>query len=85
MAVVANVDAYFSDCGLEHRIADVAGTEIKFFPKALDLRNVRLAIFAEILAVVINHRRGVVIDAALVFFVHRHDKHDVVAARDFLH
>src|SRR5216684_653341 len=52
MAVVTNVDADAGVTGLEYRVAGVPRREIKFFPKpGVTVRNVVLAVFAEIAAV----------------------------------
>ena len=62
--------------GLEHRISEIARREIELLPEAREaVRDVRLAILAEILAVGVDDRRGVVVDAGHLLFVDRHD-HD---------
>ena len=58
MAVVADIDADLGEAQIEDRIAEVAGPEVELLPEAgRDVRNVGLAIFAEILAVVVDARR----------------------------
>jgi hypothetical protein len=73
--VVADVDADLADRGVEDRVAQVAGTEVELLPEAVDLRDVVLAVFAEVFTVGVHHRGGVVEDALLLLLVHRQD-HD---------
>src|SRR5207253_7345145 len=55
VAVVANVHADAGVTGLEDGVAGVAGREIKLLPKArMAMRNVVLAVFAEVTAVGVN-------------------------------
>ena len=49
------------------------------------MRNVVLAILAEIVAVGVDHGRGVVVDAGHLFFVNRDNDHHAVLLRHFLH
>ena len=52
VAVVANVNADLADLRVEHRVAQVAGPEIKLLPEArVAVRDVNLAELAEVLAV----------------------------------
>src|SRR5215208_4424771 len=86
MPVVTNVDANTLKRGVETRITEIAGPEIKLLPEpGIDVWNVVLAILAEILPVRIDHRGGVVIDAGDLFFIDRHDDHHAVFFGDFLH
>ena len=72
MPVVANVNADAGERRVETRIAEIARTEIKLFPKAgSHVRDVRLAVLAEILAVGVDDGRGVVINAGLLFLIDR--------------
>ena len=48
VAVVADVDADLADGGVEHRVAGVARAEVVLLPEALDVRDVRLAVLAEV-------------------------------------
>jgi hypothetical protein len=49
VAVVTDVHPDLCEPEIKDRIAEIAGTEVELFPKAgRDVRNVRLAIFAEI-------------------------------------
>ena len=67
VAVVADVDADLGEAEVEDRIAEVAGTEIELLPESRrDVRDVGLAIFAEIAAVVVDDGGGVVVDALLL-------------------
>src|SRR2546423_13529003 len=49
--VVADVHADLTDGRVEHRVAQIAGPEVELLPKALDLRDVRLAVLAQVCAV----------------------------------
>src|SRR5215217_9021382 len=73
--VVADVDADPADRGVEHRIAQVAGPEVELLPEPPHVRQVGLAVLAEIAAVRVQHGRGVVKHAGLLLLVHRQD-HD---------
>src|SRR5437764_826116 len=86
MPVVTYVNADSSDSRIKGWIAEIARTEIKLFPKARrDVRDVCLAIFAQILSVSVDHSRGVVIDSSLLFLIDRHDEHHTVLPRNILH
>ena len=86
MAVVADIDAHLGEAKIKNRKAQIPRPEIELLPEpGRDVRNVRLAILPEISAVVVNHRRGVVIDAFLLEFVDGNDQRDVMAARLVLH
>src|SRR5258706_1574774 len=86
MAVVANVNAYARVSRLKHWVTGVARREIKFLPKArMAVRDVVLAIFSQVAAVGVDHRRGVVVDAGHFHFIDRHDKHHLVLFRQLLH
>jgi hypothetical protein len=75
VAVITDVDADARHAHVEHGIAQVARPEIELLPKAgRHVRDVRLAIFAEIAAVGVDHRGGVVVDAFLLAFVDRDDQ-----------
>ena len=75
VAVVADVDADPADGGVEHRPAEVARAEVVLLPEALDLRDVVLAVLAEVGAVGVDDRRGVVVEAGLLDLVDRHHEH----------
>ena len=75
VAVVADVDADLADGGVEHRIPDVAGREIELLPEPLDLRDVLLAVLAEVGAVGVDHGGGVVVQPGLHDLVHRQHHH----------
>jgi len=86
MPVVADVDADLGVGGVEHRIAQVAGPEVELLEKPRQaVRNVMLAILAQIAAVGIDYRSGVVVDAGGLFLVDRHHDHHPVPARQLLH
>src|SRR5690606_34902099 len=86
VAVVANINADPRDRRIETRIAEIAGTKIELFPKAgSDVRDVRLAILAEVFAIRIDNGGGVVIDARLLLFIDRDDEHHAELLRNVLH
>src|SRR3954451_13249726 len=83
--LVADVHADLADRSVEHRVAEVAGPEVELLPEALDLRDVVLAVLAEVGAVRVDHRGRVVVDARLLLLVHRHDQHHVVLVGQLAH
>ena len=86
MAVVANVDADIGKLRLEDRIAEIARSEIEFFPETRRaMGNMMLSIFAEIFAVGIDNRGRVVVDTLQVFFINRNNQSHAAALRDFPH
>src|SRR6266478_3708925 len=86
VSVVTDVHTNTRVARLEDRIPGIAGREIKFFPKAgMTVRNVVLAIFAEIAAVGVDHRGGIVVHAGHFHFVDGHDEHHLVFLRQLLH
>jgi len=86
MPVVANVDAQFDVSRVEDGITQVARLEEELLVKTgIDLRDMRLAILAEIAAVCIDNRGGVVVDARHLFLVDGHHDNHLVLLRVFLH
>src|SRR3546814_15760007 len=85
VAVVADVDAEPAVGGVEHRPAGVAGLEEELLVEAGDLRDVGLAVLAEVAAVGVDHRAGVVVDAGDVLLVDRHHDDHRVLLRIILH
>ena len=83
--LVADVHADLAHRGVEHRVAEVARPEVELLPEPLDLRDVVLAVLAQVAAVGVDHRRGVVVDAGLLLLVYRHDEHDAVLPGQVLH
>ena len=58
VAVVADIDADFGEAEVEDRIAEVAGPEVELLPEARrNVRDVRLAVLAEVGAVSGSRRR----------------------------
>ena len=84
MPVVADVHADPADGGLEHRVAEVPRSEVELLPEALDLRDVGLAVLAQVGAVGIDHRSRVVEQALLLLLVHRQDQDHAVLCRQLL-
>ena len=83
--VVADVDADVREARLEHRIAEIAGLEEVLLPEARRVRDVVLAVLAQIRAVRIVDRRRVVVHAGLLALVHRHDHRHLVLLRELRH
>jgi hypothetical protein len=76
VAVVADVHADLAEARLEDGVAEVAGLEVELLPEArVAVGDVVLAVLAEVLAGVVDHRGGVVVDAGHVELVDR-DDHD---------
>ena len=67
---------------LERRIAEVARAEEVLLPEAARLRNVILAVLAEVRTIGIDHRGGVVVDAGHLALVERDDHRHLVLRRD---
>src|SRR2546427_401575 len=86
VTIVADVDSDIWELGLEDRVTEVAGFEIKLLPKPRrTVRDVVLPIFAEILAIGIDNRRGVVVNTLDFFFVNRNDHGHTMLLGDFSH
>src|SRR5215813_9476267 len=79
VSVITNVNTDFRELRLENGITEIAGPEIKLFPKAgRAMRNVVLAIFSEILSVGIDNGCGVVVNALEILLVNRDDQSHTV-------
>src|SRR5687767_4140039 len=86
MPVVTDVDADARERGIEARVTKISGPEVKLLPETrIYVRNVVLAIFAEILTVGVDHRRSVVVNAGDLLLVNRNDNHHAVYLGNFLH
>src|SRR5580765_3410662 len=85
MPVVADVDADLRIARLEHRIAEVARLEEVLLPEARRMRDVILAVLAEVRAVVVVDGGGVVVDARRLALVHGHDHRHLVLLRELRH
>src|ERR1017187_9131006 len=86
VTVIAGINAHFANGGLKYGIAEVAGLEVKLLPEAgLAMRDVVLAILAEILAIGIDDGGRVVVGARGFFLVHGDDDHHPVLLRESLH
>src|SRR6202158_2156061 len=86
VAVVADVHADAGITSLEYGIAGVSRREVKLFPKArVTVRNVVLAVFAEVAAVGVDDRGGVEVDASQLDLVDRAAEHHLVLLRELLH
>ena len=83
--VVADVHADLADGGVEHGVPHVPRTEVELLPEPIHVRDVRFSVFAEVFPVCIDDRGGVVVDADLVFLVHRYDQHHRVLLGELLH
>src|SRR5580692_5492664 len=86
MAVVADVHAHFAKTSLEHGVTRISRLEIKLFPEArMAMRDMVLAIFAEILSVGVKDGRGVEIHTCHFHFVDRHVERHAIFFRELLH
>src|SRR5579863_519009 len=85
MAVVTDVDPDRTDGGLKDRIAEVARPEVVLLPKPGYLRDVVLSVLAEVGAVGINDKGGVVEDSRHLFFVDRDDEDHVQLFGELAH
>src|SRR5439155_15621594 len=79
MAVITDVGADLAGPRFENRIAEVPRPKIKFLPEAgLAVRDVHLAKLAQVLAVRVDHRGGVIVNPRQIFFVDGHDQDHAV-------
>ena len=85
MTVVTDVDPDRADRRLEDREAQVPRPKVELLPEALHLRDVVLAILAEVAAVGIDDEGGVVKHAGLLLLVDGDDEHQVQLAREPAH
>ena len=86
MAVVANVNAELDVGGIEHRVPGIARLEEELLVKTgVDLRNVCLAVLAEVLSVRVDNRCSIEIHAGHVLFIERHDDYHGVLPGVVLH
>src|SRR2546426_6150560 len=86
MAVVADVHAHAPEARFNHRIAGVAGREVKFSQNPrMAVRNMVLAVLAEVAPAGINHGGGIEINSGHLHFINRHNQHHAVAPRKTLH
>src|SRR5207237_8675583 len=83
--VITDVDADFGDGRLDTGITRVAGAEVILLPESRgDLRDVMLAVLAEVLPVGVNDGGGVVVHAGVFDLVNRHHDHHAEPLRDVL-
>src|SRR6202035_535892 len=80
--VVADVDADLARRGVEHRVTPVARPEVELLPEAGKVREVVLAVLAEVRPVGVDHRGRVVEKARLLDLVHRQDHDHVELGRE---
>src|SRR6266404_2883384 len=85
VAVIADVDADRGVPRLEDGIAEVAGLEEELLPEAGRVRDVDLAVLAEVAAVGVDDGGGVVVDTRHLALIDRHDHHHLVFLRELLH
>ena len=86
VTIITNVDADAGDLGFKSRKAEIARREVELLPESRQaMRDVRLAVLAQVRAVGVNHRRRVVVDAGHLFFINRHNHRHAMCARDLLH
>ena len=86
VAVVADVDADGGVAGLEDGISQVPGLEVELLPeRGQAVRDVVLAVLAEVRAVGVEDGRGVVVDAGRFFLVDGHHHGHLVLPGQVLH
>jgi len=86
MAVVADVNADAGVARLEDGIAGITRSEIELFPKAwMAMRNVVLAIFAEVAAVGVDHRGRIEIKPGHFDLVNGNHEDHLMFFRELLH
>ena len=86
MAIVADVNADLGKSQIKNWETQVSGPEIELLPKAgRDVGNVRLAVFAEIGSVMVDHCGRIVVNTFLLAFVDGNDQRQVMAPRLLLH
>jgi hypothetical protein len=83
--LVADVEPNLAVSGVEDRITEVARLEKELLPEAGNLRDVHLAVFAEVTSVRVDHRGRVVVHAGHVLLVDRHDDDHAVLLRVLAH
>src|SRR5215471_17176487 len=86
MPVITDIHTHARILGLKDRIAKVSGREVKLFPESgMAVRNVVLAVFAQIAAVGVDDCRRVEVHTGHVLFVNRNNHHHFVLRRNLLH
>src|SRR6266705_620239 len=86
MAIVTDVNADAGVTSLEDRVTGIFGGEIEFFPEArVTVRDVVLAVLAEVAAVSVNDRGSVEVDAGHFHFVNGYDQDHFIFFGDLLH
>src|SRR6266545_2921605 len=84
--VIADIDANARESRLKSGVTKIPRPKIKLFPEAgIYVGDVVLSVFAQILAIRVDHRGGVVVNARDLFFINRHNDNHAVRLRDFLH
>ena len=85
MSVVTDVHTYLGILGLKNGISQITGFEKELFPKSAGMRNMVLAVFAQIGSVGINNRRCVIKNACLLPFINGNNNHHLVFTGIFCH
>src|SRR5204863_8750633 len=86
MTVITNVNTDPGEGSLKSRVTEITGFEVILFPETwLSMRYVVFAILAQVLAVGVDHRRGVVVHTGDLFLIDRHYHNHAVLASDLLH
>ena len=86
MPIITNVNTDAGVARVENGITGISRREVKLFPETrVAMRNVVLAVFAQIMAISVDDRGGVVINAGHVHFVDGHNENHLVLFRQFLH
>ncbi len=86
MPVVADVDADLAELGLKNRVGQVAGREIELLPESrMAVRDVMLAILAQILAVGVDDGGGIEVKPGKVLLEDWNHQHHAMARGFLLH
>src|SRR5215475_11116379 len=86
MAVVADVNPHARILRVKHRITKVARREIELLPKSgMAMRNVMLAVFAEIPSVCVDNSGRIEIHSRHVLLIDGSDDYHVVLRRNLPH
>ena len=86
MSVIADINANLHEPKIEDRIPKIARTKIELLPKARrNMRNVCLAILADEVAVLVDHRGSVVINSLALDLIDWHNQRQPKLFRKRLH
>src|SRR5882757_10567899 len=78
MAVITDIHTYFGVFGLENGVSQVAGFKEELFPETGGMRDMVLPVLAQVGAIGIDYRGGVVQYACLLLFVYGYNHYHIV-------